>query len=350
MLILDGGMGTELEKRGIDTSDPLWLQLWSAKFLLPVNTEFQDYVKEQAFSSDWNVKQLNEFNKALSEHPEWLEGKDDDSNLLYLIHEEYLWAGADVITSASYQGSLEGLLKAGAIETWPEALWLLRKSEQLVHKAISNAGVSRKVLLAASVGPFGAWLGEGQEYSGDYSGYDQDSIKRHHEFKIRGLLGGKPDILLIETVPSKQEVEGLVEVLNDIMDGSSTPVALSLSVKSEGGQAMLADSSSLQSVVESVAGCPYITYIGVNCCADTVAREALAELQKHTKLQLIVYPNSGEIYDGNTKMWSGDSSSAFLSPAVVAEWLSSASIIGGCCRTGPSHISFLNAKRIKYGQ
>lgn len=336
MLILDGGMGTELENRGIDCSDPLWLTLWSAKFLLPINSDYLDSVQ---FDGEWTVDQIDAANKAISAHPEWLESSEDASNRLYLIHKDYVVAGADIVTSASYQASLEGTIKAGAVDAWPEALWMLRKSEQLVRKAISEVSVAKKTLLAASVGPFGAWLGGGQEYSGDYTGYSKEDIRRHHEFKIRGLLGGSPDMLLIETIPSKIEVEVLIDVLNDI--GISIPTCLSLSVKNAGGVSTLADGSELSSIADMAKSCPCLTHMGVNCCAETVAKEALDMLQPHTSLKLIAYPNSGEVYDGATKSWSGDCDSSFLEAATLERWQSSVSILGGCCRTGPPHIAFL---------
>lgn len=342
MLILDGGMGTELENRGIGCSDSLWLTLWSAKFLLPINT---DFLKSFKSVDPWTVDQLEEANRALKEHPEWLESSQDTSNLLYQIHKDYVVAGADIVTSASYQASLEGTIKAGAVQSWPEALWMLRKSEQLVREAISDAQVNRNVLLAASVGPFGAWLGGGQEYSGDYTGYIKEDIRRHHEFKIRGLLGGSPDLLLIETIPSIVEVQVIVEVLNDVAPALSIPVCLALSVKSaDDGTVALADGSELSRIADIAASCPSFTHLGVNCCAETVAKEALNMLQRHTSLKLIAYPNSGEVYDGATKTWSGDSDRSFLDAATLSDWQTSVSILGGCCRTGPSHIRFLRQK------
>ncbi|KAG5363214.1 Homocysteine S-methyltransferase 4 [Yarrowia sp. B02] len=334
MLILDGGMGTELENRGIDCSDPFWLTLWSAKFLLPVNPDFLKCIKSDG---PWRADQIRAANKALDQHPEWLESPEGSSNLLYLIHKDYVEAGADIVTSASYQASLEGTSKAGAVQSWPGALWMLRKSEQLVRKAIADANVDRNVLLAASIGPFGAWLGGGQEYSGDYTGYSREDIRRHHEFKIRTLLGGRPDMLLIETIPSFLEFQVLVELLNEL--AVDIPVCLSLSVKSADGTAALADGSGLASIAE--LSCPSLTHLGVNCCAETVAKEALSILQPLTSLKLIAYPNSGEVYDGATKTWSGDSSSSFLTPDTLSEWQTSVDILGGCCRTGPRHIRFL---------
>lgn len=335
-------MGTELENRGIDCSDSLWLTLWSAKFLLPINP---DFFKSFKSADPWTVDQLEEANRALNEHPEWLESSQDTSNLLYQIHKDYAVAGADIITSASYQASLEGTIEAGAVQSWTEALWMLRKSEQLVRRAISDAKVNRNVLLASSIGPFGAWLGGGQEYTGDYTGYTKADIRRHHEFKIRGVLGGSPDLLLIETIPSVVEVQVIVEVLNDLAPTLSIPVCLALSVKSaEDGTVALADGSELSRIADLAASCPSFTHLGVNCCAETVAKEALNMLQQHTSLKLIAYPNSGEVYDGATKTWSGDCDSSFLDAATLSLWQTSVSILGGCCRTGPSHIRFLRQK------
>ena len=106
----------------------------------------------------------------------------------------------------------------------------------------------------------------------------------------------------------------------------------------------LADGSELSSIADIAASCPFFTHLGVNCCAETVAKEALNMLQQHTSLKLIVYPNSGEVYDGATKTWSGDCDSSFLDAATLSDWQTSVSILGGCCRTGPPHIRFLRQK------
>ncbi len=131
VVILDGGMGTELAARGHDLSDTLW----SARLLLT--------------------------------DPESIEA----------VHLDYFRAGANVATTASYQASIEGYAAAGL--DGPEALRLIARSVELAASARDRhrsdeeaAGVeaadNRTLLVAGSVGPYGAMLADGSEYRGDY--------------------------------------------------------------------------------------------------------------------------------------------------------------------------------------
>ena len=80
--------------------------------------------------------------------------------------------------------------------------------------------------------------------------------------------------------------------------------------------------------------------VGVNCTAPEHVTSLIKELKLHTEHRIIVYPNSGEVYDEVTKTWHG-SSQQFLS--LAKEWKEAgATMIGGCCRTTPEHISALH--------
>lgn len=129
ILLLDGALGTELERQGHDVSGGLW----SAKFLL--------------------------------ENPEIIQD----------IHEHYILAGSDLITSSSYQASYPSLLATGLSEE--EADTVLKSSIQLARSAIQTvwSSISEKEkmqriypLVGASIGPYAASLADGSEYTGAY--------------------------------------------------------------------------------------------------------------------------------------------------------------------------------------
>jgi homocysteine S-methyltransferase len=114
-VVLDGALATELERRGADLKDPLW----SAKVLV------------------------------------------EDPDAIAEVHVAYFDAGADGAISASYQATFEGLAGRGIDRT--DAATLMRRSVELAREV---AGVER--LVAGSIGPYGAMLGNGAEYTGDY--------------------------------------------------------------------------------------------------------------------------------------------------------------------------------------
>ncbi|MEO2122011.1 MAG: homocysteine S-methyltransferase family protein, partial [bacterium] len=138
VLILDGGLATSLEKRG-HSLDP---HLWSAKMLI------------------------------------------DSPEEISAVHHVFLRAGADCITTASYQASYEGFSRFGFDEAGTDEL--LIRSVTLALDAVSDfwSDVTRpssrlRPLVAASIGPYGAYLADGSEYDGRYGIADQDLIDFH---------------------------------------------------------------------------------------------------------------------------------------------------------------------------
>jgi Aspartyl/Asparaginyl beta-hydroxylase/Homocysteine S-methyltransferase len=131
-LILDAGLSTELERRGCDLSDPLW----SGKMLL--------------------------------EEPE----------VVYSAHKEFVLAGADVLLTSSYQISHELLQRARGMPD-NQCDNLLRTSVALAKRAAQES-VSRDVLVAASIGPYGASLGDGGEYRGYDAAVSVDALVEFH--------------------------------------------------------------------------------------------------------------------------------------------------------------------------
>ncbi|MCP4421158.1 MAG: homocysteine S-methyltransferase, partial [Chloroflexi bacterium] len=156
VFILDGGLATELETRGHNLDDPLW----SAKILL--------------------------------EQPE----------AIRQLHSDYLWAGADCVISASYQATLPALQAHGFSES--EAADLIRLSVQLAQEARdqfwaikANRRWRLRPLVAASVGPYGAYLANGAEYTGDYD-LDEAGLLAWHRPRWQILASSGADLLACE--------------------------------------------------------------------------------------------------------------------------------------------------------
>ena len=168
---LDGGLATELERRGADLRDPLW----SAKLLLDA--------------------------------PEMIEE----------LHYDYFVAGADVGTGASYQASFQGFLARGIDAARAEHLLrlsvaLVRRARQRFWSDERNRAGRIEPLVAASVGCYGAMLHDGSEYRGDY-GLSRAELRTFHERRLRVLEDSGADIIACETIPSRLEAEALVSLL-----------------------------------------------------------------------------------------------------------------------------------------
>ena len=81
-----------------------------------------------------------------------------------------------------------------------------------------------------------------------------------------------------------------------------------------------------------------IAAVGINCTAPRFISSLVAEARSATQKPIVVYPNSGETYDIEKKQWLGETDSQDYAAAAVSWSAAGASIIGGCCRTGPEHI------------
>jgi homocysteine S-methyltransferase len=277
-VLLDGGLATELEARGHDLSDPLW----SARLLA------------------------------------------DAPQDIAAVHAAYFRAGARVATTASYQASFEGFAARGFDRR--ETAGLLRRSVELAKAARDEACVGG-LLVAASIGPYGAALADGSEYRGRY-GLSVAALKRWHRPRLETLADAGADVLACETVPDADEAQALVELVRSV----GKPAWLSYTVdgdRTRAGQP-LADAFAV------AAGVDEIVAIGVNCCAPDDVLPAIATAAA-VKKPVIVYPNSGERWDALRRNWIGPSR---FSAKLVALWVAAgARIVGGCCRVGPGDIA-----------
>ncbi len=276
MLISDGGLATELEARGNDLSDPLW----SARLLVDAPQE------------------------------------------ILAVHAAYFRAGAKIATTASYQASLEGFAARGIDRR--AAAELLRRSVELA-KAARDEALAGGLWVAASVGPYGAALADGSEYRGRY-GLSVPALMRWHRPRLEILAAAGADVLALETVPDVDEAEALVNLVRSV----GVPAWLSYTIdgtRTRAGQP-------LDEAFAVAAGVDDIVAVGVNCCAPGDVLPAI-RLASDIGKPVIVYPNSGERWDG--RAWVGPSR---FSAELARQWAAAgARIIGGCCRVGPSAIA-----------
>ena len=283
VVVLDGGLATELEACGADLSD----ELWSARLLL------------------------------------------DDPDLIADVHRAYVDAGADVVIGASYQASFERLEHRGLDRAAASAL--LTRSVELAREAVGG-----RALVAASVGPYGAVLANGAEYTGDYGLGDRDVarafLRDFHGPRADVLAAAGPDLLAVETIPSAVEAEALLEVLDLLAD---IPAWISFSCRDAGH---LSDGTPFEEAVQLVAGHPAVIAVGVNCTSPAAVPGLVALAAGRTNCPIVAYPNKGGTWDPAGKRWIGDDLPEGLGPVALALRGAGARLIGGCCGTGPSDI------------
>ncbi|MGH8963828.1 MAG: homocysteine S-methyltransferase family protein, partial [Actinomycetes bacterium] len=162
--ILDGGLSNALEARGQDVSGALWTA------------------------------------RLLDQAPEEIAA----------VHRAYFAVGADVATTSGYQASVPGLVEAGMTQTY--ATELLRRSVRIAREVAAEAPGR---LVAASIGPYGAYLADGSEYRGRY-GVSAATLRDFHAPRLALLETEDPDLIAVETIPDIEEAEVLVDLLDDI--------------------------------------------------------------------------------------------------------------------------------------
>jgi homocysteine S-methyltransferase len=182
--------------------------------------------------------------------------------------------------------------------------------------------------VAASVGPYGAALANGEEYVGRY-GLSVEELAEWHRPRLEVLVDADPDVLAVETVPDIDEAEALVGLLHEF----GAPAWLSYTIDGQTTRA----GQPLAEAFAVAAGVPEIVAVGVNCCAPADVEHAVRVARDVTGKPVIVYPNSGENWDGERRTWIGKSRwSAELAPRWVG---AGARIVGGCCRVHPADIA-----------
>ena len=282
---IDGGLSGELEKRGHNLAD----KLWSARLLR------------------------------------------DEPSAIAAVHQDYVDAGARVIITSSYQASRQGFAATGM--TNDQADELMRLSISLAKDVAASA--SDKVWVAASVGPYGAVLGGGQEYVGNY-GVAHDDLVRFHRERIEVLASAKPDLFACETIPDLDEVRALLEVLADYPD---IPAWITMSARD--GESTCAGQG-VGHLAELVKNSPNVVAIGINCTMPEYVSSLLSKLSEKSNLPLVVYPNAGRVWDGEAMCWIGEGHTT-LPTQIVSEWVKAgAMLIGGCCGLGPDAITQLD--------
>jgi homocysteine S-methyltransferase len=290
-VILDGAMATELEARGCDLND----SLWSAKVLL------------------------------------------ETPQLIREVHTDYFAAGADCAITASYQATFQGFAQRGL--NMEESADLMRLSVRLACEArdafwVGTPSGRVKPFVAASVGPYGAFLADGSEYRGDY-GLSLTDLMDFHRPRMAVLANAGADMLACETIPCLLEAQALLRLL----EGFPAMTAwFSFSAK----DGMHTNHGELISDCAAMLEHPQVAAIGVNCTAPEFVTDLTRNARGATTKPVLAYPNSGEVYDATQKRWTGEATcSSFATQA--RDWFTAgAQVIGGCCRTSPEHIRELS--------
>ncbi len=289
-LLIDGAMSTALEQLGVETNNPLWTA------------------------------------SVLAKQPE----------LVKQVHREYFNAGARLAITDTYQANIPAFVNNGYSE---------HQAHELVRRAVSLAKEARDEYqqktgtynyVAGSLGPYGAYLANGSEYTGDYH-LSTAEYQQFHRPRLTDILSVGVDVLAIETQPRLDEV--LAELALAQKLSPDTPCYVSFSLKDHNS---LADGTPLSVATKAVSKYLNVFAIGVNCIPLEEVAPAVELIHEATDKAIIAYPNSSAIYNPQTKTWTYPKGERSLA-SYLPQWLGAGlTIVGGCCTTTPRDIAELH--------
>ena len=291
IMVIDGSMSTALEALGADNSSKLWTAA------------------------------------ALANNPD----------LVKQVHLDYFKAGADCGITCSYQATIPGLTEHGY--TNEEAERLIADSVRLFMEARDEwwesegkAAGRAYPLCLAGIGPYGAYLADGSEYKGNYGVSDQ-VLYDFHRRRLEILKDAGADIMLIETQPSLNEAIIAANICEELGFDYWISFSCRDGYKTNEGDKI---SDCARAFSE---GFPHLKMIGVNCTKPDFIASLIREIKSETDLPIGVYPNSGLIYDPETKTWTQPQNVMNFGSYALDYMQAGAVAVGGCCTTGCEQIS-----------
>ncbi len=279
ILILDGAMGTMLQRKGL-----------------------------QGNSESFNLTD-----------PETIGG----------IHSEYIEAGADIITTNSFSANS---ISQSDHNLSDKAGQMAEAAARIAREAADKA--PHKVLVAGSVGPTGKSLSLAQNI-GDpvFRPYSFDEMAEAFETQIRGLVNGGVDLLLFETCFDALNTKAALYALGHIPEAEDIPVMISVSMSDKSGRTLTGQT--MEAFFRSIQHCNPLSF-GLNCSLGAEEMiPLLAEIASFATCAVSCYPNAGL----PNEMGEYDETPSQMAMAVRKMAVAgSVNIVGGCCGTTPEHI------------
>jgi homocysteine S-methyltransferase len=293
--VLDGGLATELERAGCDLTSPLWS------------------------------------GEVLVAQPE----------KVLAVHRSYLEAGADCLLTASYQISTMGFQEIGlgtpaaeraAREAIQQSVALAEQARREYMRSETTAAQKpRRIWIVGSLGAYGAALHNGAEFHGNYEVGPAKLVTFHAE-RIDAMRDTNADFLAFETVPSLAEAKAILEALASFPDLAAY---ISFTCRDDAHTGYGEPIEDCARLLDSASN---IVAIGINCTAPRYILPLIRKIRAVSTKRIAVYPNSGEIWEAETRGWTGRSDPGAFGD-MAHDWRrAGADWIGGCCRTGPEHI------------
>lgn len=279
-LVLDGGLATTLEQAGCS----LKTSLWSSEVLKNNPTQ---------------IKQA---------------------------HQAFTDVGADILLTSTYQASYQTFSDIGMKAT---------EIDQLYNTAVNQImeATTDKQVIVGSLGPYGAYLSDGSEYTGVYDLSKEDYFQ-FHKTRIEALVKRGIYDFVFETVPNFEEIKAIVEYI--VPHYTNQTFWLSVTVNEDGDLSDDTEFEKLCAYIKQYA--ERIPVFGINCSSVAGINKAISKGLKNVPQTIALYPNGGAQYNAVEKEWESVGNQGLIVEQ-IPDWLDQGvKIIGGCCQTTPENI------------
>ena len=309
ILILDGAMGTMIQRHGLTEEDYHSGPFAGCAKELKGNSECLNLTRPDVIKS---------------------------------IHKEYIAAGADIIETNTFSANVISQAEYGcedfAGQMAYEGARLAREAADEAAEMAASIGLSRKVLVAGSMGPTSKSLSLSPDVSDPaFRPYSFDDMKNAYLQQAQALIDGGADIILIETCFDALNVKAALAAISEC-SLNKIPAMISVSVSDRSGRTLTGQT--LEAFYTSVRHYPIMSF-GLNCSLGAAELMPLVEdIDKWCQCGLSCYPNAGL----PNEMGGYDQT-----PEVMAEQVKVmasrglVNIVGGCCGTTPDHIKAIAA-------
>ena len=327
IVVLDGAMGTTLQRLGLTEAD----------------------YRGERFR-DWKGKDLKgAIELLLLTKPEAVER----------VHEEYLRAGADVIETNTFSATTIGLQEflfdgkpnngrkdpeffecvvndVGLRETVREINNTAARMAREAADRVSNETGERR-FVAGALGPLPVTASLSPDVNDPgFRAVTFDQIKQSYRDQIDALLAGGVDLLLVETVFDTLNAKAALFAIAEAFEENPVPLIVSGTITDRSGRTL--SGQTLEAFLTSIAHANPLM-VGLNCALGPDEMNSfIEELARVAPTFVSAYPNAG-LPDALSETGFPETPETFA-PKVLRwarnGWLN---MVGGCCGTTPTHIA-----------
>ena len=292
ILILDGAMGTSIQKYGLSADDFLGGK---------GNNDILNITRE---------------------------------DIIEAIHRDYVEAGADIIETNTFSSNAISQKDYGQQDMVYE---INLKGAQIARRVADAAvdpqtGKPRKVLVAGSMGPTVKSLSLSPDVNEPQRrDVDFDTMARAYKEQAAALIEGGVDLLLVETVYDALNAKAALYAIEEVA-GKDFPVIVSATVNDRSGR--LLSGHTLDALYTALQHYPVVAF-GLNCSFGARDLAPFIEQLQHLSCAVSIYPNAGLPNEMGQYDETAEYTAKYVREIAQKGWLN---IAGGCCGTTPGHI------------